>query len=979
MDNTPVGWLVTPMIPVGNEQAAVCLAERYGVSGTLEELDSAQDRNFRVRMGPGHDGYVLKMFNPVSDGALLQAQCEAVERLADALPDLRLPRACRGADGEFVQRISVNGQALDCQLLDYVPGEPIMDSRYLAPRVVERLGELAGRITVGLEGFVAPVVDQPLLWDLRNAHTVVEVMAPHMADRKRADRVLRAAHAAHELLERHVAGLPVQVIHGDVTDNNVVFERGPDGRPMPVGVIDFGDLMHGWAVAELAVTCTSVLHHHGATPASVLPAVRAFHTVRPLGDTEVQALWPLIVLRACVLVVCGQYDALMDPGNNYATAALDREWAMFEASVAVPAEVMTAQFQYELEVIGDRLEPTTGMLTGAHRLIPELLGEVRTLDLSVMSDALHSGRWLDADAESALAGQDLVENGAVLTRHGEYRLTRTAVDTTHVVATLALGVEAYLTGPTQIRAPWPGTVTRHAERGLTLAADGLGLVLDGIHAGSTGVVEAGQPLGTVAAVDGSHRIHVQLSRLADGQPPRFVTPELAAGWLDVCPDPTELITQASARPGAMTSALALLERREQSFAAAQEHYFTAPPQIERGWRHYLVDTEGRGYLDMLNNVTVLGHGHPRLASAVHRQWQILNTNSRFHYESVVRLSERLTAMLPDELNTVFLVNSGSEAVDLALRLAWAATGRRDVVAMDEAYHGCTYASDAVSTSTADNPDAPGSRPEWVHTVPAPNAYRGSHRGAEAHRYGPEAVTAITELARSGRPPAAFICEPYYGNAGGMALPDGYLAQVYAATRAAGGLCIADEVQVGLGRLGSFFWGFEQQEVVPDIVTIAKAMGNGHPLGAVVTRHDIAEAYRAQGYFFSSAGGSPVSSMVGLTVLDVLRDERLQENANIVGAHLRTRLRELADKHPLIGAVHGTGLYLGVELVRDRRTMEPATEETAAICERLRELGVIAQPTSDRMCILKIKPPLCLTTTSADVFIAALDDALSHGW
>jgi 4-aminobutyrate aminotransferase-like enzyme len=227
--------------------------------------------------------------------------------------------------------------------------------------------------------------------------------------------------------------------------------------------------------------------------------------------------------------------------------------------------------------------------------------------------------------------------------------------------------------------------------------------------------------------------------------------------------------------------------------------------------------------------------------------------------------------------------------------------------------------------------------------------------------------------------AAFVCEPYYGNAGGMALPDGYLRQVYEATRDVGGLCVADEVQVGYGRLGSHFWGFEQQGVVPDIVTVAKAMGNGHPLGAVITRREIADAYRTQGYFFSSAGGSPVSSVVGLTVLDALRDEDLQTNARETGAYLKDRLLELAERHPLIGAVHGSGLYLGVEFVRDRESLEPATEETAAICDRLRELGVIVQPTSDRQCVLKIKPPLCLTRRSADVFADALDDVLTHGW
>ena len=411
----------------------------------------------------------------------------------------------------------------------------------------------------------------------------------------------------------------------------------------------------------------------------------------------------------------------------------------------------------------------------------------------------------------------------------------------------------------------------------------------------------------------------------------------------------------------------------------QEHYYADPPRIERGWRHHLATTDGRVYLDMVNNVAVLGHSHPRVEAAVARQLRRLNTNSRFNYASVVEFSERLAGLLPAPLDTVFLVNSGSEAVDLALRLALVATGYRDVVAVREAYHGWTYASDAVSTSTADNPNALSTRPPWVHAVDAPNSYRGRYRGSEAVRYSANAVLLIDELAGRGRPPAAFLAEPFYGNAGGMPLPDGYLAAVYAEVRRHGGLAIADEIQVGYGRLGRWFWGFEQQGVVPDVVTLAKATGNGYPLGAVVTSRAIAERYRDAGYFFSSTGGSPVASVAGLTVLDVIQDEGLQANAARVGAHLKARLEDLAVRYSLIGAVHGSGLYLGVEFVRDHGTLEPAPEETMAICDRMLELGVIIQPTSDRMCVLKIKPPLCLDVAGADFFADALDRVLAEGW
>ncbi|MET8944009.1 aminotransferase [Streptomyces sp. NPDC004542] len=973
-DRRSADWLVPAMPHLDEEELSAVLAERYAVTGTLSDLGSQQDRNYRVRTRTGD--YVLKIANPAEDREALRAQCDALRHLAATAPELPLPRVHPGLDGDIVQTVAVGGTELACRLLDYVPGEPIMDSRYLAPSVVARLGELAGRIAAGLDGFRGVERERPRPWDLRDAATVLETLAPRLPDQDRAQRVLRTARAAAARVEPYADRLRVQTIHGDVTDNNVVCETTPEGRRRPAGVIDFGDLGPGWTVAELAVACTSVLHHHGSGPASVLPAVRAFHAVRPLTDDEADALWPLIVLRASVLVVSGRYDHLQDPGNGYVSDALDREWAMFEAAVSVPVEVMTARIR---DALG---RPATMPLPAArHRLLPALPEEVPVLDLGVLSDELHTGRWLDPGAETALAaGRD-----AVRTRHGEFRLTRSTPDTTRAAATCALAVDLHLTGPLEIRAPWAGTIVRHGEAGVTLRADGLDLLLDGVRADAgPGPVPAGHPLGTVAAHDGRHVLTVQLSRLAPDagvRPPRFATPGLAAGWLAVCPDPAPLLgVPAPAAPGPDDEGEAgLLRRRDRSFATVQEHYYETPPRIERGWRHHLVDLHGRAYLDMLNNVTVLGHGHPALSDAVHRQWQRLNTNSRFHYASVVELSERLTALLPDELDTVFLVNSGSEAVDLALRLAWATTERQDVVAVEEAYHGWTYASDAVSTSIADNPGALTSRPPWVHTVAAPNSYRGRHRAEQARRYGPEAAARIRELADEGHPPAAFICEPYYGNAGGLPLPDDYLRTVYEAVRAAGGLCIADEVQVGYGRLGSHFWGFEQQGVVPDVVTVAKAMGNGHPLGAVITRREIADAYRTQGYFFSSAGGSPVSSVVGLTVLDVLRDEDLQANAREVGGYLKARLEALAERHPLIGAVHGSGLYLGVEFVRDRESLEPATEETAAICDRLRELGVIVQPTSDRQCVLKIKPPMCLTRRSADVFVEALDDVLTHGW
>ncbi len=307
-----------------------------------------------------------------------------------------------------------------------------------------------------------------------------------------------------------------------------------------------------------------------------------------------------------------------------------------------------------------------------------------------------------------------------------------------------------------------------------------------------------------------------------------------------------------------------------------------------------------------------------------------------------------------------------------------------MVSLLEAYHGWTMASDAVTTSAYDNPYALDNRPDWIHVADVPNRFRGTYRGSASDSsvgdaYATDLGADLATLDADGRPVAGFICESVLGNAGGVMLPAGYLASVYERVRAAGGLCVADEVQVGFGRMGSSFWGFEQSGVMPDLITIAKPMGNGFPIGGVITTKKIADALATQGQFFASTGGNPVSCRVGLAVLDAMRDEGLQENARVIGDRLKAGFADLATRHEMIGPIHGEGLYLGVELVRDRETLEPAKQEAAAICERLKELGVVVLTTSERSNVLKVKPPLTLSAESADFVVAQLDRVLTQGW
>ena len=972
MPDTPLE--VAPRPAVDIDRAAALAREVYGVTGTVTELGSHQDRNFAIEAGDGRR--VLKVANRGWGRSALEAQNAALRHIAGLEAGFDAPEPLPGLDGALLHEAVVGGDRLPLRLLSYVDGLPLSDVRHLAPAVVSDLGRLSARASAALAGFDHPGLDRVVQWDLMRANDVIAALLTSIADPGRRVLVADRATAAAERLTAMAGSLRVQAIHGDVTDDNVVGERDEAGRIRPRGIIDFGDLTRSWLVADLAVTCASVLRHSPADPFAVIPAVRAFDAVVALTDEELTALWPLVVLRGAVLVTSGEHQAALDPDNDSATGPLESEWRIFHTARAVPFELAEATLRDALgRAPAARHVARRAAVRDGRPLFPAVT-DIAAVDLSSTSDLLHSGRFLDPGAERDILHEAASRHGTSATRYDEARLTRTALDSADPSATVALGVDLVLPIGTQAVAPWDADVVDVVGSTLRLDSVAGRLTVSGLspsaEAGQR--LRAGHPIGTVGG--GEVHLHLCVDPALDA--PDFATSVTRGGWTTLCPDPSPLLGVDLAAPG--DEAGRLLERRDGSFARVQEHYYEEPMRIERGWRHHLVDTQGRAYVDMVNNVAAIGHGHPRLADAVERQLRTLNTNSRFHYAAVGELCERLAALAPAGLDTVFLVNSGSEAVDLALRIAQSVTGRKDVIAVREAYHGVTMLSDAVTTSLYDNPTALEDRPDWVHLASAPNSFRGRYRGASASAgYVTELQELVERIASEGRPPAAYICEPVFGNAGGVLLPEGYLAAAYDAVRAVGGLCIADEVQVGYGRLGHHWWAHELHGVTPDVITIAKAMGNGHPLGAVITTRAIADAFAAQGSFFSSAGGSPVSCVVGLTVLDVIEEEGLQANAARVGDRIVERCTELMTRYPIVGAVHGMGLYLGVELVRDRDTLEPATEECYAICDRLRELGVVVQPTGERANVLKLKPPMCLTIESADFVVDQLETVLRDGW
>lgn len=419
----------------------------------------------------------------------------------------------------------------------------------------------------------------------------------------------------------------------------------------------------------------------------------------------------------------------------------------------------------------------------------------------------------------------------------------------------------------------------------------------------------------------------------------------------------------------------LIERRKRSMGSKLYVFYDPPLHIVRGEGVWLSDASGRRFLDAYNNVPHVGHCHPQVVEAITNQVRILNTNTRYIGTQVLDYSERLGASLPGNLKVCAFVNSGSEANDIAWRMAKVYTGNRGGLTMEYAYHGITDAIDAFSPSGHYSRDvAP-----HMRTLTSPDDYRGPYRRGEtglAARYADAADHAIASLHEAGMAPAAFMVDSTFLTNGMPNVPEGYLQLVFAKVRAAGGLCIADEVQSGFGRMGAHMWGHRHHGVTPDIVTIGKPAGNGHPMGVVITTPEVMDAFLRETAFFSTFGGNNVSCAAGLAVLEVIEREHLVDNATSTGAYLKQGLRGLMDRHELIGDVRGSGLSVCIELVRDRDSLEPAKAETDRILNLMRDEGVLVGNEGIHGNIVKIRPPMVFRKEHAEMVVDAMDRALT---
>jgi 4-aminobutyrate aminotransferase-like enzyme/Ser/Thr protein kinase RdoA (MazF antagonist) len=993
----------------------------YGLRAAARPLPGEYDDNFHLTADDGTE-LVLKVMHPGRERGFVDLQCGFLRYLAARAPALALPRVVAATDGEPVVRTdTIGGVARLVWMLSYVPGRTLAGTRPHPPRLLEALGAFLGRLDDALAGFSHPAAQRELKWDFARADWIRDHLG---AVRQPGRRALVERWLA--LYEAEVApALPAlrhSVVHGDANDHNVLVRVRRGHAPELAGIVDFGDVLHTVTVAEVAVAAAYALLDERDPLSTAARVVAGYHAAFPLRAEEIELLFPLIGTRLAVSVVNSACRAGVEPDDPYLSVSERPAWDALERLAAVHPRLARFTFRRACGLAPVPWSPAVVEWLGgeAGRPAPVLGADLASapclvFDLSVGSRLLGADpAALETPALSEKLFGEMRRSGAQVGvgRYDEARPLYTAPAfaagdrPTDEHRTVHLGLDLFVEPGTAVFAPLDGVVHCVADNAAPKDYGPLVILRHQSGDGTPFFTLYGHlDLASVGALAPEQRVARGERIAAVGSPPgngdwpphlhfQIVTDLLELGrafpgvayaggrevWTSLCPDPNLLVGIPAARfPPPPRGKADLLTARRSRIGPNVRVSYREPLQIVRGWRQYLYDETGRAYLDAYNNVPLVGHGHPRVVRAVAEQLALLNSNTRYLDDAATRYAERLAARLPPPLAVCYLLNSGSEANELALRLARAHTGRHDVVVLEAGYHGHTTTLIDISHYKFAGPGGAGRRP-WVHVAPLPDAYRGRHRRPDpeaGRKYAREVVDIVARAGAGGGGIAAFFAESMPSAAGQIVFPPGYLAEVYRGVRAAGGVCIADEVQVGFGRLGTHFWGFETQGVVPDIVVLGKPIGNGFPLAAVVTTPELARSFDNGMEFFSTFGGNPVACAAGHAVLDVLEEEHLQDNALRVGGRLLDGLRGLMDRRPLIGDVRGAGLYLGVELVRDRGTLEPAPDEAAYVVDRLRELGVLSGSDGPYHNVLKLRPPLVFTAADADLLVATLEEVLAE--
>jgi len=1000
--------------------AARLAKELYGLSGSVDVLPSERDQNFLLTVSD--ERYVLKIANATEEYAMLDAQNQMMAHVAE-FGNL-FPKVIASLRGENIETVSgQDGRNHFVRLVTYLNGTPLGNVKRHSSELMLDLGRRLGELDKALQGFEHPALHRNFHWDFANGLDIVKKNLKLVRDKKMRAMVSTLTNNFEKFTAPLLPRLRKSAIYNDANDYNILVGGGNDIYSLNqsvTGFIDLGDMVHGYVVGDLAIAIAYAILDKPQPLATAAKIVKGYHSAFALTEDEIAALYGLVILRLCMSVCIGAEQQKSQPDNEYLGISQQPIRNTLPKLMKIHPRFAEAIFREScgLAPFASTPKVVSWLKKNVKSFSQVLPVDLRTeplavFDLGIDSPLLHGDPRENAESKLTRRLDAIMEEAGVTVGIGQYDEARYLYTSsafavgdkpTDETRTVHLGIDLFARTGTPVRTPLDGNVVAFAdnaspqdygpvvvlEHEIDKAAKFYTLYghlshqsLKSLRVGQK--IKKGKKFAELgsAEVNGGWTPHLHFQIMVDlldlgTDFPGVAQPSERSVWLSLCLDPNLIlnIPKKVLPKRAPTKEETLATRRERLGGNLSIAY-RSPVKIVRGWMQYLYDEHGRKYIDAYNNVAHVGHCHPRVVDAARSQIGVLNTNTRYLHDNINLYAEQLTALMPDSLEVCYFVNSASEANELALRLARAYTNQKDMIVLEAAYHGNTTSLIDISPYKHDGPGGKGA-PDWVHTVPIPDVFRGEYKANDPEAGAKYAahVQRVIESLKSNRL-AGFIAESLPSVGGQIVFPNGYLTDVYRCVRAAGGVCIADEVQTGFGRVGSHMWGFEMQNVTPDIVVLGKPIGNGHPVAAVVTRRDIAEAFNNGMEYFTTFGGNPVSCAVGLAVLDVLKDDRLQQNALRVGNQLLAGLKSFVGKYNMVADARGAGLFLGLELVCDLSTLEPAAAAASFISNSMRDHGILLGTDGPYHNVVKIRPPMPFNESDAEFLLGTLEKILKE--
>jgi len=985
------------------------LKQIWGIEATLTRLNGEYDLNF---MATGDCHYILKVMRAECKADFVDLQCRAFDHIRNVASAVPVPAIIKTENGAFFTTVAdETGANRIVWLMEKIAGKVYAEWKPHSVDLIHDVGVCVGGMDKALQNFEHPALQRDFKWNLTQGDWVAQhINTIDDVDRQRLiSDIVQEFLAIKPVLDK----LPDIAIHNDVNDYNIIVDGLLNAAAHVTGLIDLGDMCAAPRICDLAITGAYIVLDHPDPETALAALVKGYHSIYPLTTVEVDLIWSLLRLRLAVSVVNSTLMAQANPDDPYIVISQTPAWAFLESS------------KVNSGLIAARLRTACGLpITNAATRIQTWLDKERGNFAPVIGQNLSDAPMGSLSVENATTPQnpfDLTQQEAAgidmeapvwLGYYAEPRLIYTDAAFSKGPwkagnrRTVHLGVDVFAPAQTRIYTPLAASVeftdnrTGHLDYGgivilrhETPDGDTFFTLYGHLDPTSFAKLSSGQTLakGEVFATLGditqnggwAPHLHFQLALSTDGMGDDWAgvaDPDALYLWRELCPNPAAILNLPDIKTAYPQIEKAdVLAARQTKFGDNLKLTYANPVMFLRGWKHYLFDEWGQPYLDSYNNVPHVGHAHPRIAAAAFDQLKRMNANTRYLHPAQIAFADKITAKLPDALNVCFFVNSGSEANELALRLARAHTGGKDMITPDHGYHGNTTGAIDVSAYKFNAKGGIG-QPDWVHLVDVADDYRGQFRRDDpdrAEKYArliDEAINVITS--KKGKL-AGFIAETFPSVGGQIIPPVGYLASVYKKIRASGGVCIADEVQTGLGRLGSYYFGFEQQNIIPDIVVLGKPIGNGHPIGVVITTREIADSFACGPEYFSTFGGSNLSCRMGKEVLDIVDEEGLMENARIMGDLLITGLQGLQNKYDIVGDVRGYGLFIGVDLVTDSTSRKPATQVAEYVKNRMRENRILMGTEGPFDNILKIRPPLTIEEDDVAMILTVLDQVLAE--